>query len=110
MRDNVLQGVRDKKLLVDEWRAVEAQTRGRAEHELEPKLRQQHQRLKKLIEDGNLLDLERRIEVAMDALNCPNGDLAVTGLSGVRARCCRDAVAALTPRRVNGDAWHWRDC
>lgn len=83
VRDNVLQGVKDKKLLVDEWRKVEALAQGRPENELDPKLRQQYQKLKKQIDEGNLLDLERRIEVAMDALNCPSGDLPVTGLSGV---------------------------
>lgn len=86
MRDNVLLGVSEKKLLVDEWRRVEALVKGRPEHELEPKLRGQYQKLKRQVEEGNLLDLERRIEVAMDALNCPSGDLPVTGLSGVWCR------------------------
>jgi ATP-binding cassette ChvD family protein len=86
VRDNVLQGVKDKKLLVDEWRKVEALAQGRPENELDPKLRQQYQKLKKQIDEGNLLDLERRIEVAMDALNCPSGDLPVTGLSGGERR------------------------
>lgn len=83
MRDNVLEGVKEKKQLLEDWRKMESAVQGRAEHELEPKLRHQYQKLKKQVEEGNLLDLERRIEVAMDALNCPNGDLPVTGLSGV---------------------------
>jgi hypothetical protein len=46
-------------------------------------LKKEYEKLKIIVEQNKLFDLFRRIEVAMEALNCPPGDTAVTSLSGV---------------------------
>jgi hypothetical protein len=46
-------------------------------------LKKEFEKLKTIVEKNNLFDLFRRIEVAMEALNCPPGDAEVTSLSGV---------------------------
>src|SRR5438552_10720383 len=50
------------------------------------KLLDEQARVQDQMDAGNLWDLDRQLEIAMDALRCPPGDADVTKLSGGERR------------------------
>ena len=81
---NVFEGVAEVKALLDRFEAVSA---GFAEEDADfDALIAEQAELQERIEDVGGWDLERTVEVAMDALRCPPGDADVTKLSGGERR------------------------
>jgi sulfate-transporting ATPase len=81
---NVFEGVAEVKSLLDRFEAVSA---GFAEEDADfDALIAEQAELQEQIEAVGGWDLERTVEVAMDALRCPPGDAEVTKLSGGERR------------------------
>ncbi|WP_022729335.1 energy-dependent translational throttle protein EttA [Fodinicurvata sediminis] len=81
---NVMQGLADLKALVDRYNEVSALF-AEEDADFDALLAEQAE-LQEKIDAADAWDLERRIEVAMDALRCPPGDTPVTNLSGGERR------------------------
>jgi sulfate-transporting ATPase len=83
---NVSEGVAEVKALVDRFEAVSA----RVAEDLSPEeidaLVTEQGELQEKIEQADAWDLDRMIEIAMDALRCPPGDADVATLSGGERR------------------------
>ncbi|MBN8531504.1 MAG: ATP-binding cassette domain-containing protein, partial [Alphaproteobacteria bacterium] len=84
--ENVMEGVREKKALVDKFNEVSARFAEELSDAEMNSLLEEQGKLQELIDAGNLWDLEREVEIAMDALRCPPGDAAVDKLSGGEKR------------------------
>jgi len=81
---NVFEGVAEIKALLDRFETVSA---GFAEEDADfDALIAEQAELQEQIEAVNGWDLERTVEIAMDALRCPPGDAEVTTLSGGERR------------------------
>jgi len=81
---NVMQGLGDLKELVDRYNAIsEAFAAPDADFD---KLLAEQAELQEKIEAADAWDLERRVEIAMDALRCPPGEAEVSKLSGGERR------------------------
>ncbi|MGH8924801.1 MAG: energy-dependent translational throttle protein EttA [Acidimicrobiia bacterium] len=81
---NVLEGVEQTKALLDEYQEVLA---GWANPEADyEKLGARQEALEKKIEAASAWDLDRQVEIAMDALRLPPGDAEVPRLSGGERR------------------------
>jgi len=81
---NVMQGLGDLKELVDRYNAIsEAFADPDADFD---KLLAEQAELQEKIEAADAWDLERRVEIAMDALRCPPGEADVSKLSGGERR------------------------
>ena len=81
---NVYQGVAETKDLLDRFEAVNAKF---AEEDADfDALMAEQAELQEQIEAADAWDLERTVEIAMDALRCPPGDSDVTTLSGGERR------------------------
>ena len=81
---NVYEGVAETKALLDRFEAVNA---GFAEEDADfDALMAEQAELQEQIEAAGAWDLERTVEIAMDALRCPPGDADVTKLSGGERR------------------------
>ena len=84
--ENVVSGLGEKKALVDRYEAVNVAL-GEVTDDVEmQKLIDEQAALQEKIDAGNLWDLNRTIEVALDALRCPPGDASVVNLSGGERR------------------------
>jgi sulfate-transporting ATPase len=83
---NVIEGLAETKALIDRFEAVSA----RFAEELSPgemdALIAEQGELQEKIDHAEGWDLDRTIEIAMDALRCPPGDAPVTNLSGGERR------------------------
>jgi ATP-binding cassette ChvD family protein len=75
---NAMQGVSDKKALVDRYNELAANYADETADEMA--------KLQDEIEAQGLWDLDTRVEQALDALRCPPGDADVTKLSGGEKR------------------------
>ncbi len=86
MFGNVIEGLAETKALLDRFEAVSA----RFAEELSPDemdaLIAEQGELQEKIDQADGWDLDRTIEIAMDALRCPPGEAAVTNLSGGERR------------------------
>ncbi len=80
VRDNVMEGVAEKKALLDRFNEV---AMGVAE---DPDLMDEMTELQDQIDAQNLWDLDSQIDVAMEALRCPPDDADVKTLSGGEKR------------------------
>src|SRR5690606_22756553 len=81
---NVMEGLGELKELVDRYNAIsEAFADPDADFD---KLLAEQAELQEKIEPADAWDLERRVEIAMDALRCPPGDASVENLSGGERR------------------------
>lgn len=87
VKENVLDGVGEPALLLKEYEAIAAKF---ADPDLSPegmeKLINKQAALQDKIEAIGAWDLDRKIEMSMDALRCPSGDSPVTNLSGGERR------------------------
>ncbi|GLQ06295.1 energy-dependent translational throttle protein EttA [Sneathiella chinensis] len=83
---NVMDGVAEKKALLDEFNEISARfAEEMTDDEMNDLIAKQGE-LQEVIDAQNLWDLEREVEIAMDALRCPPGDADVTKLSGGERR------------------------
>ncbi|WP_169570086.1 energy-dependent translational throttle protein EttA [Sneathiella limimaris] len=84
--DNVMDGVREKKALLDKFNEVSARfAEELTDDEMNDLIAEQGE-LQEQIDSQNLWDLDREVEIAMDALRCPAGDADVSKLSGGERR------------------------
>src|SRR5580704_15813869 len=86
VEQNVLAGLAEKKALLDRFEAVSNKLGEVTDPDDMQKLIDEQAALQEQIDAGNLWDLGRTIEVALDALRCPPGDADVTKLSGGEKR------------------------
>ncbi|MEP6827197.1 MAG: energy-dependent translational throttle protein EttA [Aestuariivirga sp.] len=75
---NVMEGVAEKKAILDEYNALMA--------DYNDENAEKASVLQDQIDAQNLWDLESQVEVAMDALRCPPGDASIENLSGGEKR------------------------
>src|SRR5213075_1163537 len=78
VRDNVTKGVAAKKALVDRYNEIAANYSDETADEMA--------KLQDEIDAKNLWDLDSKVDQAMDALRCPDGDAQVETLSGGERR------------------------
>src|SRR5258707_11456271 len=81
---NVMEGVGPTKALLDEFEAV-SMAMGDENADFDALLARQAE-LQEKIDAADAWDLQRTVEIAMDALRCPPGDADVTKLSGGEKR------------------------
>jgi sulfate-transporting ATPase len=84
--ENVMSGLADKKALLDKFEEVSNKLGEVADPDEMQKLIDEQAALQEQIDAGDLWDLSRTIEVALDALRCPPADAEVTKLSGGEKR------------------------
>jgi energy-dependent translational throttle protein EttA len=84
--ENVEEGVHETKALLDQFNAISARFAEPMEPEEMEKLLEEQGRLQDRIEAKNAWDLDRKLEIAMDALRCPPPDADVTRISGGERR------------------------
>lgn len=86
VQDNVMQGLGELKTLVDRFEEISAKfAEPMSDDEMQTLIEEQGE-LQDKIDAADAWDLERKIEIAMDALRCPPGDADVTKLSGGEKR------------------------
>jgi energy-dependent translational throttle protein EttA len=84
--ENVQQGVAAKKAILDRFNEVSAKFgEPMGDDEME-KLLAEQAKLQDQIDAANLWELDREIDIAMDALRCPPGDADISKLSGGERR------------------------
>ncbi len=83
---NVVEGLGELKDLVDRFNEVSARFAEPLEDDEMNALLEEQGELQEKIEAANGWELERTIEIAMDALRCPPGDADVTKISGGERR------------------------
>ncbi len=82
---NVLEGLAETKALVERFEAVSAKFAEVEPEEMDALIAEQAE-LQEQIDAADAWDLDRRVEIAMDALRCPPGDAPVDTLSGGERR------------------------
>jgi ATP-binding cassette ChvD family protein len=83
---NVQQAVEDKRKLLEQFNGISTKlTEPLSDTEME-KLCNRMAEIQDKIDAGNLWDLDRHVEIAMDAMNLPSGDADVATLSGGERR------------------------
>ncbi len=86
VKGNVELGVKETRALLERFNAVSAKfAEPMSDAEME-KLLAEQARLQDAIDASNAWELDRTLEIAMDALRCPPGDADVTKLSGGEKR------------------------
>jgi ATP-binding cassette ChvD family protein len=83
---NVQDGVGDKMKVVNRWNEVSAKFAEPMSDDEMTKLVEEQGKLQDQMDSQNLWDLDRQLEIAMDALRCPPSDAEVTRLSGGEKR------------------------
>ncbi|MEH6526589.1 MAG: energy-dependent translational throttle protein EttA [Sneathiella sp.] len=83
---NVMDGVHEKKALLDQFNEISARFAEDLTDDQMNDLIAEQGELQEQIDAQNLWDLEREVDIAMDALRCPPGDADVTKLSGGERR------------------------
>ena len=83
---NVIEGLAETKALLDRFEAVSARfAEDLSEAEMDALIAEQGE-LQEKIDQAGAWDLDRTVEIAMDALRCPPGDAVVANLSGGERR------------------------
>jgi sulfate-transporting ATPase len=93
VQGNVMEGLADKIAIVNEFNDISMKFAEEMSPEEMDKLIARQSELQDIIDAGNLWELEREAERAMDALRCPPGDAEIAKLSGGEKR--RVALAKL---------------
>ncbi|WP_298723927.1 energy-dependent translational throttle protein EttA [uncultured Ferrovibrio sp.] len=83
---NVMEGVAETKALLDRFEEVSAKFAEITDDDEMNALIAEQAELQEKIDAANAWDLQRNVEIAMDALRCPPGDADVTKLSGGEKR------------------------
>jgi ATP-binding cassette ChvD family protein len=86
VRGNVDDGVADTRALLERFEAVSARLGESLPDDEMDKLLDEQARLQDRIDAVNAWDLDRTVELAMDALRCPPGDADVAKISGGERR------------------------
>ncbi|MCC7047821.1 MAG: ATP-binding cassette domain-containing protein, partial [Alphaproteobacteria bacterium] len=84
--ENVVEGMGETKKLLDRFNAVSEQLGSVEDPDEMTKLIEEQATLQEKIDAAGAWDLDRTIEIAMDALRCPPGDAKVDKLSGGEKR------------------------
>jgi ATP-binding cassette ChvD family protein len=84
--ENVMEGVAETKALLDQFGAVNAKFAEVTDDDEMDALLTEQAELQEKIEAADAWDLDRKIDVALDALRCPPGDSSVENLSGGERR------------------------
>ncbi len=84
--ENVAEGVASKMAVKRRWDEISAKFAEPMSDDEMNALIEEQGKLQDKMDAGNLWDLERQIEIAMDALRCPPGESEVTTLSGGERR------------------------
>jgi ATP-binding cassette ChvD family protein len=82
----VREGVADKMATVDRWNAISARFAEPIGDDEMAKLLAEQAKVQDRMDAGNLWDLDRQLEIAMDALRCPPPETSVKILSGGERR------------------------
>jgi energy-dependent translational throttle protein EttA len=83
---NIIEGLAETKALVDRFEAVSARfSEDLSPEEMEALIAEQGE-LQEKIDQADAWELDRTVEIAMDALRCPPGDASVATLSGGERR------------------------
>jgi sulfate-transporting ATPase len=91
--DNVMEALKDKKKLLEDFNAISEKLGEVTDNDEMMKLIEEQGVLQEKIDAANAWELDREIEVAMEALRCPPGDAQIKTLSGGERR--RVALAKL---------------
>ena len=83
---NVQEGVADKLKIAHRWNEISARFADPMSDEEMQKLLDEQARVQDQMDAGSLWDLDRQLEIAMDALRCPPADAEVTRISGGEKR------------------------
>src|SRR3954447_7331267 len=83
---NIMEGVAEKKALLDKFETVSARFGEPLSADEMDALIAEQAELQEKIDAGNLWDLDRTVEIAMDALRCPPAEAKVDTLSGGERR------------------------
>jgi ATP-binding cassette ChvD family protein len=86
VRGNVEEALADVKAMVDRFNEISAQMAEPMDDDQMTKLMTEMGELQDKIEAANGWEIDRTLEIAMDALRCPPGDADVTKLSGGEIR------------------------
>ncbi|MBO7499995.1 MAG: energy-dependent translational throttle protein EttA [Fibrobacterales bacterium] len=86
VRENVMQAVAEHQAVLDRYNAISMKFAEPMEDDEMNKLLEEQAKLQDQIDALDLWNLDRKIEIAMDALRCPPGDWPVTNLSGGEKR------------------------
>jgi sulfate-transporting ATPase len=84
--ENVEEGVAETKALLDRFNAISARFAEPMDDDAMTKLLEEQAKVQDQIEARNAWDLDRKLEIAMDALRCPPPDADVTKISGGERR------------------------
>lgn len=84
--ENIVEGIKEKKSLIDEYNRITAKfSEEISDNEMDELMIAQGE-LQEKIDACDAWGLEREVEIAMDALRCPDGESDVTKLSGGEKR------------------------
>lgn len=86
VRDNILLGVGPVKKLLDDYNDISAKFADITDDDEMNRLIEEQGKLQEQIDAVDAWDLDRTIDIAMQALGCPDGDAAVNKLSGGEKR------------------------
>jgi len=86
VRGNIEEGVAEIRALLDEYEAVSARFADELTDDEMNKVIERQATLQDKIDAVNAWEIDRTVDIAMDALRAPDGDLAVTNLSGGEKR------------------------
>jgi sulfate-transporting ATPase len=86
VKENILEGMGETARLLEEFNKISERFAEEMSAEDMEKLMARQAELQDKIEAANAWDLDRQIEIAMDALRCPPGDSPVDKLSGGERR------------------------
>jgi sulfate-transporting ATPase len=84
--ENVMEGVAETKALIDRFEAVSARFAEPLDDDEMTRLIAEQGELQEKIDAADAWDLQRTVEIAMDALRCPPGEAEVANLSGGERR------------------------
>jgi sulfate-transporting ATPase len=84
--ENVQEGVADKVAVVQRWNEISARFAEPMSDDEMAALLEEQAKVQDKMDASNLWELDRQLEIALDALRCPPGDAAVAPLSGGERR------------------------
>ena len=82
VRENIIDGIRDKKLILEEFNEIAIKIGENYSDELMEEMT----KLQDQIDSENLWDLDSRIDIAIEALRCPEDNQTIQNLSGGEKR------------------------
>jgi ATP-binding cassette ChvD family protein len=86
VKENVMKAVAKSQAILDRFNEISMAFGEEMSEEKMNKLLDEQSKLQDIIDAQDLWSLDRKIEIAMDALRCPPGEWAVTNLSGGEKR------------------------